>query len=167
MNIIHYDNSFNVNEWSIVISLFVGTLLVLMLPKRFTKKNTCVYLMFGVFFGFLFDHTLAILPVSYYVINDNSTFELMDFLSHVMYAPFSYLFFYLYDLFSIKPRFSMLYILVWVFVSVGIERLSVIAGIFHYRHGYSIYYSFVIYLLVQSIWVLFYRIIQAYGEKRY
>ena len=167
MNEIRYDNNFNENEWFIVISLFVGTLLVFLLPKRFTKKTTCVYLMCGVFFGFFFDHTLSVLPVRYYVINDSSSFELMDFLSHVMYAPLSYLFFYLYDCFKIKPQFSLLYILVWAFVSVGIERFSETIGIFHYQHGYKIYYSFVIYLLVESFWVLFYRVIKAYGEKQY
>ena len=167
MNIIRYDNSFNANEWCIVISLIIGTLLVLKLPKRFTKKTTCVYLMCGMFFGFFFDHTLSVLPVSYYVINDSSSFELMDFLSHVMYAPYSYLFFYLFDFFNIKQRFSLLYILVWVFVSVGMELFCMYLGIFHYRHGYTIYYSFAIYLLVVSFWVIFYRIIKTYGEKQY
>ncbi|WP_312094636.1 hypothetical protein [Niallia sp.] len=167
MNEIRYDNSFNTNEWSIVISLFIGLLLVLILPKRFTKKTASVYLMCGVFFGFFFDHTLSVLPVRYYVINDSSSFELMDFLSHVMYAPISYLFFYLYDFFNIKPNFSLLYILVWGLVSVGVEKLCVTIGIFHYQHGYNFYYSFVIYLLVVSIWVLFYRLIKVYGDKRY
>lgn len=168
MNVIrYYDYNFNANEWFIVISLLVGTLLVFLLPKRFTKKTTCVYLMCGVFFGFLFDHTLSALPVSYYDINDNSSFQLMDFLSHVMYAPFSYLFFYIYDFFNIKPQNSLLYILVWAFMSVGMERICVYIGIFYYQNGYSIYYSFVIYLLVQSFWVIFHRIIKAYGEKEY
>jgi len=167
MKVIRYDDHFNANEWCILISLFVGILLVLLLPKRFTKKTTCVYLMCGIFFGFLFDHTLSVLPVRYYVINDSSTFEWMDFLSHVMYGPFSYFFFYLYDFFNFKPRFSLLYILVWSFVSVGIERLCVLIGIFHYQHGYNIFYSFVIYLLVQSIWILIYRMIKTSGEKQY
>ncbi|MEH7106998.1 MULTISPECIES: hypothetical protein [Bacillaceae] len=167
MNIIRYVNHFNANEWFIVASLCVGTIVVLLLPKRFTKKETAVYLMCGMFFGFFFDHTLSVLPVSFYVINDRGSFELMDFLSHVIYAPYSYLFFYLYDFFRIKPHFSLVYILVWAFLSVGFERFSVIIGIFRYQHGYNIYYSFVIYLLVISFWVLFFRIMKAYGEKQY
>ena len=167
LNEIRYDNMFNANEWFIVIALVVGAIAVLWIPRRFTKKTTCLYLMCGVFFGFFFDHTLSVFPVSYYVINDSSRFEVMDFLSHVMYAPYSYLFFYLYDLFNIKLRLSLLYILAWAFMSVGVERLASAVGIFHYRHGYSIYYSFVIYLIILSIWVLFYRIIKAHGEKRF
>jgi len=164
MNIIH---NFNMNDSFIVISLFIGTIIVLILPKRFTKKTTCNYLLCGVFFGFLFDHTLAVIPVSYYAINDSTSFELMDFFSHVMYAPFSYLFFYLYDLFNIRTRFSLLYVLVWVFVSIGIELFCVSIGIFHYKNGYNSYYSFVIYFLVQSTWIIFYRIITVYGDKTY
>jgi len=167
MNVIRYDDHFNANEWFIIISLFVGILVVRLLPKRFTRKTTSVYLMCGVFFGFLFDHTLSVLPVSYYVINDSSSFELMDFLSHVMYAPYSYLFFYLYDFLSIKPRLSLLYVLVWAIVSVGIERFCETIGVFHYQHGYTIYYSFVIYLFVISFWVLFYRVIKVYGDKQF
>lgn len=167
MKVIRFDHQFNANEWCIVIALLVGFFVVLLLPKRFTKKTTCVFLMCGMFWGFLFDHTLSVLPVKYYIINDSSSFELMDFLSHVMYAPFSYLFFYLYDFFKIKLHFSLIYILVWAFVSVGIEWFCMTVGIFHYQHGYKIYYSFAIYLLVVSFWVLFYRIIKTYGEKQY
>ncbi len=163
----YYDHNFNANEWFIVISLIVGTLVVLKLPKRFTNKTTCVYLLCGVFTGFFFDHILSVLPVSYYDINDNSSFQLMDFLSHVMYAPFSYLFFYIYDFFNIKPNLSLLFILGWAFISVGIELFSEYIGIFHYQNGYNSYYSFVIYLVVQSLWVRFYRIIKVYGEKQF
>lgn len=67
------------NEWFIVIALFFGALMVLWSPRRFSKKTAGVYLMCGVFCGFFFDHTLSVLPVSYYVINDTSHFEVMDF----------------------------------------------------------------------------------------
>lgn len=167
MNIIRYVSDFDGNEWFIIFSILAGTFLLIKLPRRFSIQTTIVYLLCGVFFGFLFDHTLSVLPVSYYTINDHSTFELMDFLSHIMYAPYSYLFFYLYDFFNIKLKFTLLYILVWAFLSIGFEIICDIIGIFHYENGYSIYYSFVIYLLVKSIWVIFYRIIRVYGDKQY
>lgn len=106
-------------------------------------------------------------PVSFYDINDSSRFEGMDFFSHVMYAPYSYLFFYLYDLFRIKPRHSLLYVLVWAFVSAGFERLCVAVGVYHYQHGYNLYYSFEIYLAVLSLWVIMYHVLKAYGDKRF
>ncbi|MDD9271580.1 hypothetical protein ACFPES_31565 [Paenibacillus sp. GCM10023248] len=167
MSEIRYDYSFNLNEWFIVIALIVGTLMVLWLPRRFSKKTACVYLMCGVFNGFFFDHTLSVFPVSFYDINDTSRFEVMDFFSHVMYAPYSYLFFYLYDFFRVKTSNAMLYILVWAFVSTGFERLCVLVGIFHYQQGYSIYYSFCIYLVVLSLWVTIYHVLKNHGDQRF
>lgn len=165
MEVIRYDTHFNINEWYTIGTFCMSVLLVVILPKRFPKKMTAVYLMCGVFFGFFFDHTLSVLPVSFYDINDRSTLEVMDFLSHLVYGPFSYFFFYLYDYFKIKPRFSPVYVLAWATVSVALELLSGFLGVFHYLHGYTIYYSFVIYLIVQSIWVALYYIFQRYGEK--
>lgn len=40
---------------------------------------------------------------------------------------------------------------------VGIEWLSVLVGIFHYKHGYQLVYSIPIYLFLQSIHLLLYR----------
>lgn len=142
MKIIQYEDQFNTNEWFILISVIVGILLILLLPKRFTKQTTCVFFMCGVFSGFLFDHTLSVLP-------------------------FSYFFFYLYDRFTIKPRFLLLWILGWALLSVGIETICERIGVFHYENGYKIYYSFLIYLMVVSLWVLFYKVISIYGDNQY
>lgn len=168
MTEIVYDNRFNTNEWSVILSLCGGVLTVMMLPKRFTTKTASIYFMCGVFFGFFFDHTLSVLPVSFYDVNDTSRFEFMDFLSYFMYGPYSYLFFYLYDRWRIKLRFSVVYILVWTFLSTGFERLNVALGVFHYtEHGYNLFFSFVIYLAVGSSWVVFYYVIWAYGDRRF
>lgn len=162
-----YDNHFNKNEWFVIIALCVGALIVYCLPKRFQKKVSGIFLLCGVFFGLLFDLTLGTFPVSFYDLNDNSQLEILDFLSHCMYAPYSYLFFYIYDQSGIRPRYSFVYILVWALLSVGIEKVSVLLGVFHYNNGYNIYYSFVIYLFVHSFWVAFYYTIQTYGNKRF
>ncbi|GGE52667.1 hypothetical protein GCM10011391_34390 [Pullulanibacillus camelliae] len=167
MNVIHYDRGFNANEWAIIISIIVGILVVLILPKRFTKKKSAIYLLCGVFFGFCFDHTLSVLPVNYYDLNDSSQFEVTDFLSQVMYAAFGYLFFYLYDYLKLRLRFALVYILIWTFISIGIEKLYSLLGVFHYQHGYNIFYSFDIYLLVQSIFVVIYYIIEGYGDRQF
>lgn len=168
MNEIVYDNRFNANEWYVITSLCIGVLMVFILPKRFTKKTTGVYLMCGVFFGFFFDHTLSVFPVSFYDINDTSRYELMDFLSHFMYAAYCYLFMYLYDKWHIKLRYSLVYILVWSFINIGFERLAVALGVFHYtQHGYKIFYSFVIYLFVMSCWIVLYYVTRIYGNKRF
>ncbi|WP_019154211.1 hypothetical protein [Robertmurraya massiliosenegalensis] len=165
MKVIYYDNQFNLNEWFIIGALVIGVLVVVLLPKRFTQQTTIVFITTGVFFGFFADHGLSVLPVSFYDVNDSSHFEVMDFFSHIMYGPYSYLFFYLFHLLNVKPRYTPIYVLAWAFVSLGMEIICKKIGIFHYRHGFNFYYSFVIYLLVLSFWVYFYSLIMKYGNK--
>ncbi len=160
-------NSFNQNEWFIIIALFIGGIVVYFLPKRFPKKITAVFLICGVFFGFFFDHTLSVLPKNYYDLNDSPKFEFFDYLSQCMYAPYSYLYFHLYDRMNIRLRYSPMYILVWALISVGFERVGDLLGIYHYHHGYNLYISFAIYLVVLSSWVGFYYVIKAYGAREY
>lgn len=167
MKEIRYDQQFSANEWFILSAFVIGALLVILVPRRFDLKTSGVFLMCGVFFGFFFDHTLSVFPVSFYRINDTSEFETMDFISHVVYAPVSYFFFYLYDLFQIKIRNSLMYVLAWSFLSCGFERISEAVGVFHYENGYKILYSFEIYLIVQSLWLLLYWAIKLYGDRRF
>ncbi|WP_276352985.1 hypothetical protein [Cohnella caldifontis] len=103
MNAIRFDHHFNLNEWFIVAALFVGTLMVLWLPRRFPKKTTGVYLMCGMFWGFFFDHTLSVFPVSYYVINDAPRFEVMDFFPTSYMHPTA-IFSFIYMTFSTSNR---------------------------------------------------------------
>lgn len=150
-----YDHGFNLNEWSIVIGLCVDSILMMILPKRFPRKTTVVFYMLGVFTGFFFDHSLSVEPVSFYDVNDNSSYQIMDFVSYFCYGPYSYMFFYFYD--RIKPRSTPLYILVWSLLSTGIGMYYSYAGVFHFRHGYTFYYSFLIYLMVYSCWIFLYH----------
>ncbi|MGV3466071.1 MAG: hypothetical protein ACO1OT_12355 [Heyndrickxia sp.] len=150
-----YDNQFNANEWSILLGLLIESILLFVIPKRFPRKISIVIFTCGVFSGFLFDHSLSVEPVSFYDVNDKSTYQLFDFLSYLTYGPICYLFFYMYD--RMKRKSATIYILIWSLISVGIEWYAVHFGVFHYRNGYKIYYSFLIYLIVQSCWMVLYK----------
>lgn len=150
-----YDNRFNSNEWFIILGLCIGITVLFFLPKRFPPKTAIVFFMCGVFTGFLFDHSLSVQPVSFYDVNDNSSYQFIDFLSYITYGPFSYMFFHFYD--RLRPKSIPLYILIWTLISYGTEWCAHYAGVFHYRHGYKIYYGIPIYLAVQSLWVFFYH----------
>ncbi|WP_108671641.1 hypothetical protein [Peribacillus acanthi] len=149
-----YDNHFNLNEWFIIFGLCVGLLAIIFLPKRFSKKTSIVFFTCGIFTGLFFDHSLSVQPVSYYDVNDNSSYQMMDFLSYIAYGPISYLFYYFYDRLQKIP--TPTYILLCSLFSTGLEWLSVQAEVFHYNHGYTLYYSFPIYLIVQSCWLVLY-----------
>lgn len=156
-HMIVYDTRFNANEWFIIVSLCIGIACILFFPKRFSRQVATVFLMCGVYSGFFFDHSLSVEPVSFYDVNDVSKFQVMDFISYWMYGPVSYFFFYIYDRLQPKPALIPLYILIWSLIAVGAEWLAVVCGVFHYRHGYQLAYSFPIYLLVQSCWIALYH----------
>jgi hypothetical protein len=149
-----YDNHFNLNEWTILGALFVSVITVVLLPRRFPLKKSIVFFVCGIFTGFVFDHSVSVQPVSYYDVNDNSSYQFFDFLSYLTFGPKSYLFFYIYD--RVKPFSKSIYILLWSLFDTGIEYCADLVGVYHYNHGYTIFYSFPIYLLVCSCWLGFY-----------
>jgi hypothetical protein len=159
--VITYDNRMNTNEWFILSGLCIGILIVCLLPKRFPRKLAIIYFLCGVFTGFFFDHTLSLKPFNCYDVNDTSKFNLMDFISYWMYGPFSYLFFYILDYIKLKPSFWPVYVLVSSLVSLGFEWAASSAGVFHYKNHFSMYDSFPIYLIVQSIWILLFHHFQS------
>lgn len=153
--IIYYDNRWNANEWFVLATLAIGYTLLFMFPRRFTVQWSTVYLIYGVFAGLFLDHSISVAPVDFYDVNDNSSYEFIDFLTYVMYGPFTYMFAYLHDRLRIKPSGTPLYVLVWSLFSLGVEWIAVQAGVFHYKNGYQICYSFPIYLLMSSLFLIF------------
>lgn len=159
-----YDNRFNANEWFVILTLCIGIACIVFFPKRFGRQMTVVFYMCGVYSGFFFDHSLSVMPVNFYDVNDASKFQIMDFISYLGYGPFSYFFFYIYDRLQIRPSRAPIYILVWSLFSVGCEWLAVLCGVFHYQHGYMLAYSFPIYLFVQSCWAALYHRFQSQNK---
>lgn len=156
INMIIYDTHFNLNEWLIIIGFFVGYLTLFILPKRFPLKVTFVFVICGIYSGFFYDHSLSVEPVDFYDVNDRSQYQFIDFISYLMYGPWSYLFFYLWDCIQFKFRFATIYIFVWGVISLGLEKVAVLCGVYHYKNGYELSTSFPIYLLTFSIWSVLY-----------
>jgi hypothetical protein len=156
MPITVYDNAFNVNEWFILISLVVGFTVVWLCPKRFPVKEGILFMLYGMFTGKFFDHTISISPFDFYDVNDTSAYQFIDFVSYIMFAPYSYFFVYLYEQLQIKRLMVPLYILFWCAIAIGIEYFALLLGVYHYKNGYKIFYSIPIYLSTQSIllWIL-------------
>jgi len=154
-----YDQNFNSNEWFIIVALTIGVILVWKLPKRFPIKESLIYLIYFIFLGMIFDHTISIEPFDYYDVNDSSSYQLMDFLSYISYGPFGYLYIYFYDFFKIKDSLNTIYIFLWAMSALVTEYFAHAVGVYHYRNGYEIYYSFPIYLLVLTSHLCLYKLI--------
>lgn len=153
-----YDHAFNVNEWFVIISIIILNLAIWVVPKIFTKLEAISYYIFGIYIGLFYDHTISIKPWDFYDVNDTSAYQFIDFLSYIMYGPYGYFFLYLYKKWNIKGFKVIFYILVWSSFSMLMEWISLKAGLFHYDKGFEMYWSFPIYLLSQSMMIIFYHL---------
>ena len=159
--VIVYDQKFNSNEWFIIAALIIGVIQVWKLPKRFPMKESLVYFIYFIFLGMIFDLTIGIRPFDYYDVNDKSSYQLMDFLSHLAYGPFGYLYIYFYDFFKIKNSYNTIYIFIWAISALVTEYIAHVLGVFHYKNGYEIYYSFPIYLLILMSALYLYKLLNS------
>ncbi|MCA0988509.1 hypothetical protein [Guptibacillus algicola] len=153
-----YDQSFNQNEWFVIISIFVLFTLLFVLPKLFSLLETIGYCLFGLFIGMFSDQTLSIAPWDFYDVNDTAAYQVTDFLSYLMYCPYSYFFVYFYVRLNIKGPYTILYIVIWTAASLLMEWIGTKIGLYHFNKGYSMYWSVPIYLFFQSILVIYFEV---------
>jgi len=153
-----YDSAFNENEWFVIISIIVMNLAIWFAPKIFSTLESVGYYIFGIYIGLFYDHTLSIKPWDYYDVNDNSSYQFIDFLSYVMYGPYGYFFVYFYVKWNIKKLKIIPYILLWSGLSMLLEWIGLKVGLFHFDKGYKMYWSFPIYLLSQTMIIVFYHL---------
>lgn len=155
-----YEHAFDANEWFIIGSLLVLHSALWLAPKVFSKLETIGYYLFGINVGLFFDHTISLKPWDFYDVNDTSAFQFMDFLSYIAYGLYSYFFIYLYVKFKISGLKTIFYILVWSAFSVLIEWIGVQIDMLHYDKGYKMYWSFPIYLIVQSVLLMYFHMVK-------
>lgn len=153
-----YDTAFNQNEWYVIGSIFVLNLAIWLMPKIFTKLEALGFYIFGIYTGLFYDHTISIKPWDYYDVNDTSSYQFIDFLSYIMYGPFGYFFLYFYAKWKLKGFKIIVYILVWSGFSLLMEWIGLKVGLFHFDKGYKMYFSFPIYMLSQTMLLLFYQL---------
>ena len=151
-----YDNAFNGNEWFTWILFLSAYAFLFILPRRFTLQDTILYVLLGMFIGNFYDHTISIDPWNFYDVNDNSSFQFIDFVSYFMYGPFAYYFVYIWDFFKFPTKQIPLYIMCWSLISMALEYAGHVLGVYHYQLGYKIFYSFSVYPCMQGVTFLLY-----------
>lgn len=161
-----YDHNFNYNELFVLLVLIMGFIIVWKLPKRFSSHEFLVYLLYSVFLGILMDHTISIEPFDFYDVNDSSAYQLMDFLTYVMYGPYGYLFIYLFDYFRIPFKYTTLYAFFWTLTATAFEYAANQLGVFHYKNGYQIWYSIILYLIIYTAAIGLYRILNSKFQSK-
>jgi hypothetical protein len=155
-----YEHSFDINEWYVILCVIILSLIVVLLPKIFSLLEGIAHYSYGIFIGMFFDHTVSVSPWDFYDVNDTSKYQLLDFLSYIMYGPYSYFFIYLYVKLNIRGFMNIVYVVLWACFSILMERIALKIDLFHYEKGYSTYWSIPIYLTAQTLQIVFYHVIQ-------
>ncbi|RAN85258.1 hypothetical protein B5P41_34590, partial [Bacillus sp. SRB_28] len=114
---------------------------------------TLIMLLFSMTYAQVIDHILAGKSSDLYDINDIEKYEWFDLITWFLYPPFGYTFVYYYDKWAIRGVRVFWYILLWAFISMGEEVLSLKFNIFAYN-GWKLSYSFPVYLITLSIYLL-------------
>lgn len=151
-------NEHDANEW-LLLAIFAGSLLLVRLPKRFPTSMTFLIMLFGSFFARVLDHLFAAPPLDLYDVMDQGAYELYDVFTYFMFAPFAYLFVYLYDRWRIQHLSAIGYILAWSLLGTGVEWIASLFGIYTYKE-WKIAYSFPVYLIVQFSTLLFFHYVR-------
>ncbi|MFC5449740.1 hypothetical protein [Paenibacillus aestuarii] len=157
MENIIYDNHFNANEWFVIGIIVLGLVPIWLFPRPFSPSQITFNMLIGITFALIFDHTIAVPPFDLYDTGNQSKFELFDLFSYIMYGPYGYWFIYWYERARMYEFMTIVYILVWAGMAIGLEWMGVKTGEFHYKHGYQLMYSCPIYLLLMSIHLKMYR----------
>lgn len=153
-----YEDSFNINEWFVIISLVLTIIVIWIMPKIFTILEGTAYYIFGIVYGMFYDHTISVKPWDFYDVNDLSSYQIIDFISYVMYGGYSYFFLYIYQKMNIKGHWHLIYVLIWSCFSLLLEWIGLKIGLYHFDKGYNMYWSFPIYIIAQSMLIIFYQI---------
>jgi hypothetical protein len=91
---------------------------------------------------------------------DGPKYTIMDLFVYLLYGPYGYLLVYFYEKFEIRGLRIVFYIIFWALIGIAFEFINVKMGVFTYKAGYKLAYSFPIYLFIQSFLLLFYRYIK-------
>lgn len=160
------EHAFDKNDWFLITALIVSYGVMLLLPKKFPLSISILLNLFGIAVASLFDNSIGYRPFDFYDIMDGPGYTFMDLLVYFLYAPFGYFFMYGYSWLHIKKMGTVFYILLFAAASVGFEWLCIRFQVFRYKHGYSIVYSYTIYLFVQASLLMFYGYLKSTPQEK-
>ena len=144
------EKAFDTNDWVVLLSSAILWLIVYFLPPKISRTNSILIMLYGVTVASFWDNSFGTEPLDFYDIMDGPVYDLMDFFVYFLYPPFAYFFIYVYQLFDLKVTGTVIYIIIWSLLSAFTESVLTSLHVFTYKNGFNIYFSFCIYLVVQS-----------------
>ncbi|KAB7671251.1 hypothetical protein [Bacillus sp. B1-b2] len=152
--------NFDLNEVVVFSLSLCSYVLIFLLPKKFSKRVTMLSVFFGLATGMLFDFTIGGGLLNYYVLNDSDVYELTDMIYYSIFGPFSFLFFYFYEVLHINKKSILPYIISWVVIGILFQWIFNKIGVVTIQNGYKLLYSFAIFLVVQSVSAIYYEVLR-------
>ncbi|WP_246943084.1 hypothetical protein [Bacillus pinisoli] len=152
--------TYDKNEVYIIVMLLVAYVALIGFPKKLSPQITIFFLVWGFASSTLFDFTIGGGLFDFYKVNDSNNYELTDLLTYFLFATFSYFFIYFYEVLRIHKKSFIPYILGWTTVGLLMEKVSSIMGVTHYQNGYQIYFSVIVFLVIQTTTALYYEFIK-------
>jgi hypothetical protein len=149
-----------INVWFSTVFFVIGSFLVVRLPPRLPRIVSALIMMMSLALPLALDHTIGSPPIDLYDTNVKPWVTFSELPTWGMYSIFGYLFIYLYDKLNIRGVGIPFYILVWALAGTAFETLSVTFDVFSYK-GWSLRYSFLVYLCTQLLTVIVFRILMS------
>ncbi len=154
--IIYLPADFGSNDWFIMICLPIIYAIVWRLPSMLPRSISLLVMLFSLSLAKGADNTLGSKPLDLYDTNEMPKFDLTDLLTWGLYPAFGYLFIYAYQHYRIRGYALPIFVLVCALLGTGFEYICVQFGVFAYKE-WILADSFVVYLLSQSLTILFFE----------
>jgi hypothetical protein len=154
------EKGFDSNDYFVLAAVMVSWGVYFYMPKIFSKQITVLIFLYTLTAAGIFDNSFGAPPFDFYDIMDGAAYTGMDIVVYFIYPPFAYVFLFFYKALHIRNRYLVLYIFSCSFSAISVEWIFHKFGVFHYKNGYNIFYSVCIYLMIQSILLLFFRLIK-------
>lgn len=142
---------------TILIAFFFVVFFLLLRKKIFKPHITLLSLVWGFSVGILIEFTIGGGLLDFYRVNDSNSYEIMDLVYFLLFSPFGYFFFYFYHRFKINKKKVIFYVFAWAIVGVSAHWMFTQLGIITLQKGYHIALSFPIFLVIQTLSVIFYE----------
>lgn len=158
---------FDESEWLVLITLAGLLFAYYKLPRIFPLPITITIWFFFILMERIYDKILGT-PTNFdfYDSMDTGKYDLFDFIMLSFNFPlYGYLFCYFYARLSIRGKWNVLYVLGWSVISTLSELLSAAMHVYNYKNGWNIFHSFLCYLTIFPIAIVFYRVMVSLYDK--
>ncbi|WP_438444216.1 hypothetical protein [Gorillibacterium sp. sgz5001074] len=151
---------FDGNEWFVVVCSIVLLTCVWIIRKHFPPMLMVLLWIYNLAFVATIDYALAATPFHIYDCLDNETYEPMATYAHLfMYTPYSFIFLYFYDKWSISRRklSLLLYLTLLTGVAILFEWICLKFRFLDYSSGWKLYWSIPTYPMAALLLIRTYR----------